>query len=98
MMELRQTDAFQKWETSLRDPLLRAAIAARLYRLANGLPGDTSPVGEGINELRIHLGSGYRIYYQQRGGTIVVLLCGGDKWSQRRDIETAKRLAREWKD
>ena len=71
----------------------KAVIAARLFRLANGLFGDVSAVGEGISELRIHYGPGYRIYFQQRNQEILLLLCGGDKASQNRDIATAKRLA-----
>lgn len=69
---------------------------ARLDRLAFGHAGDVAPVGEGISELRIHHGPGYRVYFQRRGDTIVVLLCGGDKSTQQRDIKTAKRLAKEW--
>ena len=62
------------------------------------IAGDVEPVGDGISELRIHYGPGYRVYYQQRGATIIVLLCGGDKGSQAKDIKTAKRLAAEWKE
>ena len=96
-MEIKQTTAFQKWESKLKDGVARAAIAARIFRLANGLPGDVTPVGQGISELRIHYGSGYRVYFQQRETELVILLCGGDKGSQKRDIELAKRLASEWK-
>lgn len=85
------------WESKLKDQRAKAAIAARIFRLANGLPGDVSPVGQGVSELRIHYGPGYRVYFQQRGTEIVILLCGGDKSSQPRDIETAKRLANEWR-
>jgi putative addiction module killer protein len=94
-MELKQTDTFRKWEQNLRDQRARATIAARLFRLANGLAGDVSPVGK-ISELRIHYGPGYRIYFQNRGGQLVILLCGGDKSSQDRDIRLAKQLALEW--
>jgi putative addiction module killer protein len=73
-------------------------IAARLDRLAYGHSGDVAPVGEGISELRIHHGPGYRVYFCRRGDTVVVLLCGGDKGSQSRDVMTAKRLAKEWSD
>lgn len=80
----------------LRDHRARAMIASRLDRLAQGHAGDIKPVGEGISELRIHYGPGYRVYFQKRGSTIVVLLCAGDKSSQKKDIETAKHLARAW--
>ena len=72
----------------------RAAIASRLYRLAYGHAGDVAPVGEGVSELRIHHGPGYRIYFHQRGKTMILLLCGGDKGSQAKDIKLAKRLLR----
>jgi putative addiction module killer protein len=98
MIRLRQTDTFRKWERKLKDQRARAAIAARLFRLANGLSGDVSPVGEGISELRIHYGPGYRIYFRHSGAEIIVLLCGGDKNSQERDIRTAKRLWAELED
>lgn len=94
MIELQQTDTFKKWRMGIRDQRIRAAIAARLDRLAYGHAGDVQPVGQGISELRIHCGPGYRIYFQQRGNTIILLLCGGDKSTQARDIETAKRLAK----
>ena len=71
-------------------------IASRLDRLAFGHAGDAELVGEGISELRIHYGPGYRVYFQKRGDTIIVLLCGGDNSTQARDIKTAKRLADEW--
>jgi len=71
-------------------------IAARLDRLAYGLLGDVEPVGEGISELRIHFGPGYRVYFRKRGSTVIVLLCGGNKSSQAKDIKAAKRLAKEW--
>lgn len=95
MLELRQTSVFRKWWGKLRDPRARALVAARLNRLAYGLAGDVAPVGDGISELRIHYGPGYRVYFQQRGTVLVILLCCGDKSSQARVIETAKRLARE---
>lgn len=96
VFELKQTETFRKWWTKLRDERGRAVLAARLDRLAYGLAGDVKPVGAGISELRIHYGPGYRIYYQLRGRTVIVLLCGGDKDSQARDIKTARRLATEW--
>ncbi|KLD78907.1 type II toxin-antitoxin system RelE/ParE family toxin [Xanthomonas hyacinthi] len=96
MIELKQTETFRKWRTKLKDERARTAIALRLTRLAYGHAGDTEPVGQGISELRIHYGPGYRVYFQRRGNTIVVLLCGGDKSTQAKDIKTAKRLADEW--
>ena len=80
----------------LRDERARGLIASRLDRLAYGHIGDVEPVGQGISEMRIHYGPGYRIYFQRRGNTIIVLLCGGDKSTQSKDIKTAKRLASEW--
>jgi putative addiction module killer protein len=97
-MEIKQTKAFVNWESKLRSRRARTIIAARVFRNAEGLAGDTSSVGGGVSELRIHFGPGYRIYFQQRGDTIIVLLCGGDKSSQERDIAAAKRLAQEWRD
>src|SRR4029453_2524078 len=95
MVEVKQTETFRKWERKLKDERARAAIAARLFRLANGLPGDVSAVGGGISELRIHYGPGYRVYLKQRGKTMILLLCGGDKSRQEQDIKTAKGLATE---
>ncbi|AUO68045.1 type II toxin-antitoxin system RelE/ParE family toxin [Citrobacter amalonaticus] len=93
MVEILQTAVFQRWEQSLRDRRAKTLIASRLFRLANGLPGDVKPVGEGISELRIHHGPGYRIYFRQQGNVIIVLLCGGDKSSQTKDIVLAKAIA-----
>ncbi len=95
-MEIKQTETFRKWRKRLKDNRARALIAARINRLANGLAGDTQPVGEGVSELRIHYGPGYRVYFQQRGTLLVILLCGGKKDTQDKDIKTAKRLAEEW--
>lgn len=96
MIEIKQTETFRKWRTNLKDGRTRAAIASRLDRLAFGHAGDVEPVGQGVSELRIHYGPGYRVYFQKRGDTIIVLLCGGDKSTQAKDIKTAKRLADEW--
>jgi putative addiction module killer protein len=95
MIEIKQTETYQKWEHRLKDHIAKAAIAARIFRLANGLPGDVSPVGQGISELRIHYGPGYRIYFKKNGNEIIILLCGGDKSTQSKDIETAKKLVKE---
>jgi putative addiction module killer protein len=95
MMELKQTETFRKWRTQLQDERVRALIASRLDRLAFGHTGDAEPVGQGISELRVHYGPGYRIYFQKQGHTIIVLLCGGSKSTQAKDIKTAKRLANE---
>jgi len=96
MIELKQTETFRKWRARLKDERVRALIASRLDRLAFGFAGDAEPVGQGVSELRIHHGPGYRIYFRKRGNTIIVLLCGGDKSTQAKDIKMAKRLAEEW--
>jgi len=93
-IEIRQTKSYQKWFARLQDRQARARIDVRIRRLSLGNPGDVRPVGEGISELRIDYGPGYRIYYIQRGQQLVILLAGGDKDSQDRDIQTAKELAR----
>jgi putative addiction module killer protein len=98
MLEVRKTDAFETWLTRLKDRRGRAKIVARIDRLALGNPGDVAPVGEGVSELRIHFGPGYRVYFVRRGKSVVVLLCGGDKGSQERDIAQAKTLAAELED
>jgi len=96
MIELLQTDLFRRWRTGIKDQRLRALIASRLDRLAFGHAGDVKPVGAGISELRIDYGPGYRVYYQRRGSVLIVLLCGGDKSTQQKDIRRAKRLAANW--
>jgi putative addiction module killer protein len=93
MIEVRKTAAFSDWMAKLRDPRARARIAARIDRLAFGNPGDVESVGEGVSELRIHSGPGYRVYFVRRGRTLIVLLRGGDKTTQTQDIKTAKMLA-----
>ena len=98
MIELIKTDVFDRWLRGLRDTRARARITARIRRLSLGNPGDVKPVGEGISELRIPYGPGYRVYYITRGPVIVVLLCGGDKASQARDIDQAKTIAAQWKE
>ncbi len=95
MIEIRQTEVYARWFDGLRDRRARARIDARIRRLSLGNPEDVRPVGEGVSELRIDYGPGYRLYYVQRGQTLVVLLAGGDKDTQDRDIRTAIELARE---
>ena len=94
MVSVERTDEFAVWLTSLRDHQARARINKRIMRLANGNFGDVAAVGQGVSELRIHYGPGYRIYFVQRGAVLVVLLCGGDKSTQSADIATAERLAK----
>jgi len=96
MIDVKQTETFRLWEARLRDRRARTIIATRITRLGEGLPGDVSPVGEGISELRIHYGPGYRVYFQQRGNLVIVLLCGGSKRNQARDVALAKKLAQDW--
>lgn len=94
MIEIRQTEVYATWFAKLRDRQARARIDVRIRRLSLGNPGDVKPVGEGVSELRIDYGPGYRVYFVQRGSTVVVLLAGGDKGTQNRDIQTALELAR----
>lgn len=93
-MEIRYTDVYAKWLDSLADIHARARILVRVERLASGNPGDVKPVGEGVSEMRIDYGPGYRVYFKKHGRAIIVLLAGGDKRSQGNDIKTALRLAR----
>lgn len=97
MTELIRSATFDHWLSGLRDRRAVARIAARLDRLASGNPGDAQPVGDGVSELRINYGPGYRVYFIQRGPVLIILLCGGDKSSQDRDIKQAKVLAEQWK-
>lgn len=94
MAELRQTSVFAKWLGGLRDRQARARIQVRLDRLALGLAGDVKPVGSGVSELRIDYGPGYRVYFKRQGDDVVILLAGGDKRTQDRDIQRALALAR----
>ena len=93
MYEIRETDTFRKWFESLRDLNARFRIAARIRRVSLGNLGDVKSVGEGVSELRVTYGPGYRIYFVRQGDTVIVLLAGGDKSTQKRDIEHAKELA-----
>lgn len=94
MYEIRETDAYQKWFESLRDLNAQFRISARIRRVSLGNLGDVKSVGDGVLELRITYGPGYRVYLARHGDTVIVLLAGGDKSTQRRDIERAKELAR----
>lgn len=94
MIEIRKTEAFVKWLDGLRDIKARSRVLVRIERLTAGNTGDVKPVGEGISELRINYGPGYRVYFVKRGQAVIVLLAGGDKSTQARDIRMAKRLAR----
>ena len=94
MLEIRTTEVFTQWFTSLRDIRARARIQARIDRASLGNLGDVEPVGEGVSEMRIHYGPGYRIYFVQRGPELLILLAGGDKSTQSKDIKTALELAR----
>ena len=94
MIEIRQTETFAAWFRNLRDSRAKARILVRIDRLSLGNPGDAKPVGEGVSELRIDYGPGYRVYFVRRGDTVIVLLAGGDQRTQARDIEAALKLAR----
>ncbi len=98
MIEVRQTAVFTGWLDALRDRVARFRIIARLRRVELGNLGDVKPVGEGVSELRVDHGPGYRLYFVRRGTVIVVVLCGGDKSTQVRDIETAKAIAKDIRD
>jgi len=98
MIEILRSNIFDRWLSGLRDRRAVVRIAARLDRLAAGNPGDAQPVGDGISELLVNYGPGYRVYFIQKGRVLIVLLCGGDKSTQDRDIRQAKVLASEWKD
>jgi putative addiction module killer protein len=97
-MKIRRTPAFFNWLSGLRDDRARARVATRVRRLAQGNPGDVAPVGEGVSELRIDYGPGYRVYFIRRGRMLAVLLGGGDKSTQVNDIKAAQRLARTLED
>jgi putative addiction module killer protein len=93
VIEVRQTETYAKWFKGLRDANAKDRIDVRIFRLQAGNFGDVKSVGEGVRELRVNYGPGYRVYFVQRGEVLVILLCGGDKRTQNRDIEAAKRLA-----
>lgn len=93
VIEIQQTETFRAWLVGLRDKPTAAIIMRRIDRVRAGLLGDVKPVGEGISELRVDHGPGYRVYFVKRGSALIVLLCGGDKATQDRDIKAAKKLA-----
>ncbi len=95
VIEIRQTEHYAKWFKSLKDHNARMRIDIRIRRLSLGNPGDVKPVGDGISELRIDYGPGYRVYFLQRGNELILLLIGGDKSSQQKDIDKAKSLAKD---
>ena len=98
MIQIQQTEAYAKWFAGLRDSVARARINIRIRRLSLGNPGDAKPLGEGVSELRVDYGPGYRVYFIQRGNVVIVLLAGGDKSTQDKDIRNAKALANDLKE
>jgi putative addiction module killer protein len=98
MLEIRQTAEFERWLDRLRDATARAKILVRLRRLALGNPGDVRPVGSAVSELRIDHGPGYRVYFSRRGAVLILVLCGGDKSTQQRDIRRAIAIVSELED
>ena len=97
MIEVRRSGTFDQWLKKLRDVRAVARINIRIERLAAGNPGEVASVGDGVSELKIDYGPGYRVYFTREGDELVVLLCGGDKKTQAKDIKEAKRIAKEWK-
>ncbi|TRV06723.1 MAG: type II toxin-antitoxin system RelE/ParE family toxin [Microcystis wesenbergii Mw_MB_S_20031200_S109] len=93
MIEIRQTETYSEWFSALRDHQAKARINIRIRRLSMGNPGDVKPVGRGVSELCVDYGPGYRVYFKQQGETLIILLAGGDKRTQERDIKTALDLA-----
>lgn len=96
-MEVRLLEEFADWLSSLRDGRARVKITARLTRLSLGNPGDVAPIGDGVSELRINYGPGYRVYYLQNGATLAIVLGGGDKGTQAADIKRALKIAKQWR-
>ncbi len=98
MIEVIESAEFKRWFSRLRDKRAKARIDVRIRRLSMGNPGDVKPLGNGLSEMRIDYGPGYRVYFMRRGPVVVVLLCGGDKHHQQQDIEAARRIAEIWED
>lgn len=97
-MKKIESSKFKKWLSKLKDETARARIVARVNRLVEGLVGDVAPIGHGVSELRIHYGPGYRVYFYQQGDILVLLLCGGDKSTQDKDIVAAHKILKEWRE
>ena len=95
-IEIITSDHFRKWLEKLKDTKARARVLARIEYMSMGNVGDVKPVGSGVSEARIHIGKGYRLYFIQQGTRLIVMLAGGDKSSQQRDIKLAKQMAKEW--
>src|SRR3990167_1504635 len=98
MVELIKSATFDRWIGGLRDRRAAARVQVRIDRLAGGNPGDVKPIGGGLSEMRIDHGPGYRVYFMRRGSVLIVLLCGGEKSTQARDIEQVSAIAAQWKD
>lgn len=98
MVEIIKSDTFDRWLRKLHDPRAKARVEMRIRRLSLGNAGDVQPIGDGLSEMRIDYGPGYRVYFMHKNKVVVLLLCGGDKRTQTKDIVKAKRIAAEWKD
>ncbi|KLP40820.1 type II toxin-antitoxin system RelE/ParE family toxin [Enterobacter ludwigii] len=98
MNKIIRSETFSAWLESLKDSQARSRIMMRIDRMSEGNFGDAEPIGDGLSEARIHYGPGYRVYFMRQGDQIVVLLCGGDKSTQKKDIKQAKRIAQDWKE
>lgn len=98
MVEIIKSDTFDRWLRKLRDSRAKARIEMRIRRLGLGNPGDVKPIGEGLSEMRIDYGPGYRVYFMERSNILVILLCGGDKSTQQKDIAKAHEIAAAWED
>jgi putative addiction module killer protein len=97
MKKIRRSSEYTRWIKNLKDARARARVFARVKRLSEGNPGDSCPIGEGLSEMRIDYGPGYRVYYKDTGKEIIILLCGGDKSTQSRDIARAKEIFKDYK-
>ncbi len=97
MIKILRSPEFIKWHSKIRDTAAQAKIQVRLDRMEDGNLGDVKPVGEGVSEARIHYGAGYRLYFIQQSNAVLIMLGGGDKSSQERDIKKAKKMAQQWK-